>query len=104
MWYQRFDPPASKSPRTAAKNTARAVGIHVKNVKEIRAGRPAIHFYGEEQSLEWLEDAVRMAYQFPNQADRVTVEEKPKAPAVCVWDVMAAADKQFCRDEGFAPE
>lgn len=33
MWHQRFDPPASKSPINAAKNTARAVGIHIKNVQ-----------------------------------------------------------------------
>lgn len=105
-WYLRCDPPVTKSADKAATITAKAVAVHLANIDAINAGRAPIHFYGVEDSTNYIASAVRMAYQHVvnGRCAWGQSDTKPAAPYVNVWDKLTKAQKAKVRDLGVAPE
>ncbi len=105
-WYLRCDPPVTKSADTAATITAKAVAVHLANIDAINAGRAPIHFYGVEDSTNYIASAVRMAYQHVvnGRCAWGQSDTKPEAPYVNVWDKLTKAQKAKVSALGVAPE
>lgn len=116
-WFERCDPPNTKSADRAATTTARAIVRHLDVVAYydcLATGatcrKPSLaNFFSRQGSMDLIWGHSRMVYQFfrPGstfQCAARTVDVKPGAPAVAAWDKLSTTNKARVRALDLAPE